>query len=30
MADILTRARDAMGGDLGQDTVIPGADLILQ
>jgi glycerol-3-phosphate acyltransferase PlsX len=30
MADILTIALDAMGGDLGPDTVIPGADLILQ
>jgi glycerol-3-phosphate acyltransferase PlsX len=30
MSDTLTIALDAMGGDLGPDMVIPGADLILQ
>jgi phosphate acyltransferase len=30
MSDTLTIALDAMGGDLGPDMVIPGADLVLQ
>ena len=30
MADSLTIALDAMGGDLGPDMAIPGADLVLQ